>query len=174
MPSSSASQPSARVRDHRQRCRAPLSYLQWRIHNTFYLHHTSCSTGRRPIIDYDPRDEITIQAALKHRSHDQKLKALSSASLQGVGLYWPEAEQTNSTAKDDFSILLKPRVRDIHYAGILSQIAVMAMLQKNRSLHHQGVTIPIRKKLLSKKLPRDLCITSTFIQSDEFPHRKTS
>jgi hypothetical protein len=49
----------------------------------------------------------------------QKLKTLRSAS-----------ERTNSTAKDDFCILVKPKVRGIHHAGILSQIAVIVVLLK--------------------------------------------
>ena len=43
-----------------------------------------------------------------------KLKALRSA-----------AERTNASAKDDFPILTKPKIRGMKNAGILSQMAVI-------------------------------------------------
>jgi hypothetical protein len=66
----------------------------------------------------------------------QKLKALRSAS-----------ERVNSTAKDDFAILSKPKIRGLSSAGVLSQMAVIVVLLKRVSRFIIKVTLALRKKL---------------------------
>lgn len=60
-----------------------------------------------------------ITEVLRGTERHQKLKALRSAS-----------ERTNSSTKEDFRILSKPKVRGLDRAGILSQIAVIVVLLK--------------------------------------------
>jgi hypothetical protein len=52
----------------------------------------------------------------------RKLKALRSAS-----------ERMNSSAKDDFCILTKPKIRGLKSAGVVAQIAVIVVLIKRKS-----------------------------------------
>jgi hypothetical protein len=69
----------------------------------------------------------------------QKLKALRSAS-----------ERTNSTAKEDFCILGKPKIRGQKNAGILSQIAVIVVLLKRIAKFIIKVTLAFRKQIQSE------------------------
>jgi hypothetical protein len=69
----------------------------------------------------------------------QKLKALRSAS-----------ERTNSTLKQDFSILAKPKIRGQKKAGILSQIAVIVVLLKRIANFIVRVTLAFRKQIQSE------------------------
>jgi len=72
----------------------------------------------------------------------QKLKALRSA-----------AERTNATAKDDFCILSKPKVRGLKHAGILSQMAVIVVLLKRVACFIVKVTLALRKNPQNNKSP---------------------
>jgi len=72
----------------------------------------------------------------------QKLKALRSA-----------AERTNSSAKDDFCILSKPKVRGIKHAGILSQMAVIVVLLKKIARFIVNVTLAFRQEVENNKSP---------------------
>ena len=72
----------------------------------------------------------------------QKLKALRSAS-----------ERTNSTVKDDFCVLAKPKIRGLKNAGILSQMAVIVALLKRIALFMVKITLAPRKKLRNNKAP---------------------
>ena len=72
----------------------------------------------------------------------QKLKTIRSAS-----------ERTNSSAKADFCILRKPKVRGIHNAGIISQIAVIVVLLKRIARFIVKVTLVFRNNLQSNKSP---------------------
>ena len=72
----------------------------------------------------------------------RKLKALRPAS-----------ERTNSTAKDDFCILAKPKVRGLKNAGILGQIAVMVVLLKRIARFIVKVTLKLREKIGNNKSP---------------------
>ncbi len=71
-----------------------------------------------------------IIEVLRGTDRHRKVKALRSAS-----------ERTNSTAKDDFSILVKPRVRGLRHAGVLSQLAATVVLLKRISSFIIKVTI---------------------------------
>jgi hypothetical protein len=71
-----------------------------------------------------------------------KLKALRSA-----------AERTNASAKDDFTILTKPKIRGIKNAGILSQMAVIIVLLKRISHFIVKVTLAFREKVNNNKSP---------------------
>jgi hypothetical protein len=79
-----------------------------------------------------------ITEVLRGTYRHQKLKALRSAS-----------ERTNSTAKDDFSILAKPKVRGLPHAAMLSQMSVIVVLLKRISRFIIKVTLAVRKKLLN-------------------------
>jgi len=72
-----------------------------------------------------------ITEVLRGTERNQKIKALRSA-----------AERTNSTAKEDFSILTKPKIQGYQHASILSQIAVIAVLLKR--------IIPLPGKILRR------------------------
>ena len=72
----------------------------------------------------------------------RKLKTLRSAS-----------ERTNATAKDDFCILAKPKIRGLKNAGILSQMAVIIVLLKRISSFIVKITLAFRHKIEENKSP---------------------
>ena len=72
----------------------------------------------------------------------QKLKTIRSAS-----------ERTNSSAKADFCILRKPKIRGIDNAGIISQVAVIVVLLKRIARFIVKVTLAFRNNLQSNKSP---------------------
>lgn len=80
----------------------------------------------------------TIRGTYRH----QKLKALRSGS-----------ERTNSTAKNDFCILTKPKIRGINNAAILAQIAVTVVLLKRIASFIVKVTLAFREKMEANKSP---------------------
>jgi len=73
---------------------------------------------------------------------NKKLKALRSAS-----------ERTNSTVKDDFSILAKPKIRGLKNAGILAQMAVIVVLLKRIARFIVKVTLAFKEKVENNKSP---------------------
>lgn len=75
----------------------------------------------------------------------QKLRALRTAS-----------ERIYSSAKEDFEILHKPRVRGLKRAGILAQLAVMVALLKRVAQFIIKVTLKVRKERI--KNPRGFII----------------
>jgi len=72
----------------------------------------------------------------------RKLKALRPAS-----------ERTNSTAKDDFSILAKPKIRGLKNAAILSQMAVIVILLKRIITFIIKATLAFREQMQNNKSP---------------------
>jgi hypothetical protein len=84
----------------------------------------------------------------------QKLKALRSAS-----------ERVNSTAKDDFAILAKPKIRGLSPAGVLSQMAVTVVLLKRVARFIIKVTLALRKLLRANRDPPQ----DQFIPGPEVP-----
>ena len=72
----------------------------------------------------------------------RKLKALRPAS-----------ERTNSTAKDDFCILAKPKIRGLKSAGVIAQMAVIVVLLKRIARFIVKVTLAFRKKIQNNKSP---------------------
>jgi len=76
-----------------------------------------------------------------------KLKALRSA-----------AERTNASAKEDFCILSKPKVRGLKHAGILSQMAVIVVLLKRVAAFIVKVTLSLREKIENNKSPPDYLV----------------
>jgi len=83
-----------------------------------------------------------ISAVIRGTERHQKIKALRSA-----------AERTNATAKDDFCILSKPKVRGLNHAGILSQMAVIVVLLKRVACFIVKVTLALRKTTQNNKSP---------------------
>ena len=83
-----------------------------------------------------------ITEVIRGTDRHQKLKALRSAS-----------ERTNSTVKEEFEILTKPKIRGIKYASILSQIAVIVILLKRISRFIVKVTLKLRKKIIANDGP---------------------
>jgi hypothetical protein len=75
-----------------------------------------------------------IVEVLRGTERHRKLKTLRSAS-----------ERTNSSAKDDFCILTKPKIRGNTRAGVLSQIAVIVVLLKRVAAFIIKVTLALRK-----------------------------
>ena len=83
-----------------------------------------------------------ITEVIRGTDRHQKLKNLRSAS-----------ERTNATAKEDFTILSKPKIRGLEHAGILSQMAVIVVLLKRVACFIVKVTLALRKKLQDNKSP---------------------
>jgi len=83
-----------------------------------------------------------INEVIRGTERHQKLKALRSAS-----------ERTNSSAKDDFCILSKPKVRGIKHAGIVSQMAVIVVLLKRIAGFIVKATLAFRHKFENNKPP---------------------
>jgi hypothetical protein len=77
-----------------------------------------------------------ITEVIRGTDRYHKIKTLRSA-----------AERTNSTAKEDFCILSKPKIRGIKMAGVLAQVAVMIVLLKRISKFIVRVTLVLRSKL---------------------------
>jgi hypothetical protein len=85
----------------------------------------------------------------------RKLKALRPAS-----------ERTNSTAKDDFCILAKPKVRGLKRAGVLAQMAVIVVLLKRITRFIVRVTLAFRKEIRNNKSPP----RNIYIAGPKVPH----
>ena len=83
-----------------------------------------------------------ITEVIRGTDRHQKLKNLRSAS-----------EITNATAKEDFAILSKPKIRGLEQAGIFSQMAVIVVLLKRVACFIVKVTLALRKKLQDNKSP---------------------
>jgi len=83
-----------------------------------------------------------ITEVIRGTERHQKLKALRSA-----------AERTNATAKNDFCILSKPKVRGLKHAGTLSQMAVIVVLLKRVACFIVKVTLALRKETQNNKFP---------------------
>ena len=96
-----------------------------------FIKHMSIRQFPRLIIE-------VIRGTYRYR----KLKALRSSS-----------ERTNSTAKDDFCILAKPKIRGLKNAAILAQIAVMVVLLKRITRFIAKVTLAFREKIRNNKSP---------------------
>jgi hypothetical protein len=89
-----------------------------------------------------------ITEVVRGTQRHQKLKALRSAS-----------ERTNSTAKEDFHILAKPKIRGYKHAAVLSQLAAIAILLKRICSFIIKVTLVLRKKIFDNQgPPHDLFI----------------
>jgi hypothetical protein len=99
-----------------------------------------------------------ITEVIRGTDRHQKLKGLRSAS-----------ERTNASAKEDFSILTKPKVRGLSRAAILAQMAVIVVLLKRVAVFIVKVTLSLRKRqakdrsplgklhIPGPKIPRFLC-----------------
>jgi hypothetical protein len=83
-----------------------------------------------------------ITEVIRGTERHHKLKALRSAS-----------ERTNSSAKDDFCILAKPKVRGLRNAGVLSQMAVIVVLLKRIARFIVKVTLALRDRIENNKSP---------------------
>ncbi len=95
-----------------------------------------------------------ITEVIRGTDRYRKLKALRSA-----------AERTNASAKDDFPILTKPKIRGIKNTGILSQMAVIIVLLKRISHFIVKVTLAFREKVDNNKSPQRV-----FIPGPEMPN----
>ncbi len=83
-----------------------------------------------------------ITEIIQDTDRHHKLKALRST-----------AEKSNDTAKEDFRILSKPKIRGLKSAAVLSQMAVMVVLLKRVACFIVKVTLELRKKLQNNKPP---------------------
>jgi hypothetical protein len=95
-----------------------------------------------------------ITEVIRGTDRYKNLKKLRSAS-----------ERTNASAKDDFPILAKPKIRGIKNAGILSQMAVIIVLLKRISYFIVKVTLAFREKVDNNKSPPQ----HVFIPGPEVP-----
>jgi hypothetical protein len=59
----------------------------------------------------------------------------------------------NSTAKGDFCILSKPKIRGLKCAGVLAQMAVIVVLLKRIARFIVKVTLAFSKKIQNNKSP---------------------
>ena len=83
-----------------------------------------------------------ITEVVRGTERHQKLKALRSAS-----------ERTNSTAKHDFHILDRPKIRGYKHAAVLSQMTAITILLKRISRFIIKVTLALRKKISDNRGP---------------------
>ena len=83
-----------------------------------------------------------ITEVVRGTERHQKLRALRSAS-----------ERTNSTAKEDFRILDKPKIRGYKHAAVLSQLTAITILLKRICRFIIKVTLALRKKIAGNKGP---------------------
>jgi hypothetical protein len=83
-----------------------------------------------------------ITEVIRGTDRHQKLKTLRSAS-----------ERTNSSAKDDFCILAKPKIRGLKNAAILSQMAMIVVLLKRITHFIVKATLLFRDKIENNKSP---------------------
>jgi hypothetical protein len=83
-----------------------------------------------------------ITEVVRGTARHHKIKTLRSAS-----------ERTNSTAKNDFCILAKPKVRGLKHASILSQMAVIVVLLKRISKFIVKVTLALSRKIPDNNKP---------------------
>jgi hypothetical protein len=83
-----------------------------------------------------------ITEVIRGTERHHKLKALRSAS-----------ERTNASAKDDFCILAKPKVRGLRNAGVISQMAVIVVLLKRITRFIVKVTLVLRNQIENNKSP---------------------
>jgi hypothetical protein len=81
-----------------------------------------------------------ITEVIRGTERHHKLKALRSAS-----------ERTNASAKDDFCILAKPKVRGLRNAGVISQMAVIVVLLKRITRFIVKVTLVLRNQIENNK-----------------------
>jgi len=93
-----------------------------------------------------------ITEVMRGTDRFKSLKKLRSAS-----------ERTNSTAKDDFTILSKPKIRGIKSAGVLSQLAVISVLLKRIAFFIVKVTLSLRQ-IQNNSQPADI-----FLPGPEVP-----
>ena len=93
-----------------------------------------------------------ITEVIQGTDRHQKLKVFRSA-----------AERTNATAKEDFPILSKPKIRGLEHAGILSQMAVIVILLKRVSCFIIKVTLALRKNLQDNKSPPKFFVPGPFV-----------
>jgi hypothetical protein len=77
-----------------------------------------------------------ISEVLRGTPRYHGLKALRTAS-----------ERINSSAKDGFNILTKPKIRGLKSAGILALLAVMVILLRRISAFIVKVTLALRTKM---------------------------
>ena len=99
-------------------------------HNCPYWINYHGFTRHMSIIEF-PR---LITEVVRGTQRYHKLKALRSAS-----------ERTNSTAKEDFRILSKPKIRGFQHAAIISQISAIVILLKRICSFIIKVTLALRK-----------------------------
>lgn len=120
-----------------------------------------CVSAKDPkIIEYakDCPYWINYHGFTKHMSIRQ-LPRLITEVIRGTYRYRklkalrPASERMNSTAKDDFCILAKPKVRGLKNAGILAQMAVIVVLLKRITRFIVKVTLSFRKKIQINKSP---------------------
>ena len=104
------------IRQYAENCRHWINYYG-------FTRHMSVTDFPRLIIE-----------VLRGTDRHQKLKALRSA-----------AERTNSSTKEDFCILSKPKIRGLKNAGVLAHMAVMVLLLKRISRFIVKVTLAMRK-----------------------------
>jgi hypothetical protein len=83
-----------------------------------------------------------ITEVIRGTYRHQKLKTLRSAS-----------ERTNSSTKDDFCILAKPKIRGMNSAGVLAQIAVIVVLIKRIARFIIKASLAFRNNIQKNKSP---------------------
>ena len=104
---------------------------------------------------------INYHGFIKHMSIKQYPRLITEV-IRGTPRYQklrslrPASERTNSSAKEDFETLRKPKVRGIKRAGILAQLTVMVILLKRVAQFIVKVTLAVRKERI--KNPRGFII----------------
>ncbi len=104
------------IRQYAENCRHWINYYG-------FTRHMSVNDFPRLIIE-----------VLRGTDRHHKLKALRSAS-----------ERTNSSTKEDFCILSKPKIRGLKNAGVLAQMAVVVLFLKRICRFIVKVTLTLKK-----------------------------
>ncbi|MDI6765033.1 MAG: transposase [Thermodesulfobacteriota bacterium] len=94
---------------------------------------------------------INYHGFIKHMSVKQHPRLITEV-IRGTPRYQklralrPASERTNSTAKEDLDILLKPRLRGLKRSAILGQLTLMTILLKRVAQFIIKVTLAVRKE----------------------------
>jgi len=112
--------------------------FDFKSHRASFSCRRQCVSSKNPkLLEYATNCPfwINYHGFTKHVSIS-KLPRLITEVIRGTYRYQklkalrPASERMNSTAKEDFCILARPKIRGIHRAGILAQMAVMVILIK--------------------------------------------
>jgi len=135
--------------------------FDFKSHRASFSCRRQCVSSKNPrLLEYATNCPfwINYHGFTKHISI-RKLPRLITEVIRGTYRYQklkalrPASERLNSTAKEDFCILAKPKIRGLDKAGILAQIAVMVILIKRIARFIVKVTLRFVAIIRNNKSP---------------------